>query len=78
MTRLWLRDDCIHGEGKATIGQSAQFLLKYAEEISGCGVELTECEADPHLVGRQDGVENRRRAEIKRGKQIKDGGLCGV
>lgn len=66
----WLRDDCIHADGNARIGQSASFLVKYAEETKLGGRECMDHEGDAHLICHQgfDPIE-RRRAEIKNGKK---------
>lgn len=73
----WLRDDCIHADGRATINQSVQFLLKYVDEIK---MDKTDCSAGdraiPPVVLPFDRAADSRRAEIKEGKKVQGTNTC--
>ncbi|KAE8807767.1 hypothetical protein D1007_15927 [Hordeum vulgare] len=66
----WLRDDCIHAYGKALIGQSVCFLVKYAEETRLGGDECVEHSEGGRWANHQENDPvNQRRMEIREGKK---------
>ncbi|KAI5003478.1 hypothetical protein ZWY2020_030638 [Hordeum vulgare] len=66
----WLRDDCIHADGKALIGQSVCFLVKYVEETRLGGDECVEHSEGGRWANHQENDPvNQRRMEIREGKK---------
>lgn len=66
----WLRDDCVHAKGKATIGHSVRFLVKYVEELKAVDAGRTDSE-DSRLGDSQLGTQSVAPACVanKKGKQ---------
>lgn len=62
----WLRDDSVHAKGRALIGQSVQFLVKYGEETGN-----SDNEATTQMDNRPDMLDgNLLCTERKKGKQV--------
>ncbi|XP_073362363.1 uncharacterized protein [Aegilops tauschii subsp. strangulata] len=58
--RAWfLRDNCVHGDGKESISRSASFLTRYEEEIRNCLV-ATDSERGKEPVGSKNICNVRR------------------
>jgi hypothetical protein len=68
----WLREDCVHAKGRALVGQSVQFLVKYAEEI-GSGMRSMELQNNTQVTNQCDSLPmSVRRTETKKGKQTSE------
>lgn len=66
----WLREDCVHSKGRATIGASVQFLTKYYDELGVAGMSNKDPDA-AMLYPSQDAdlCSNQAMAAIIKGKQ---------